>query len=752
MFEFLFKYPPAIFSKGKLVLLSPWPIWLFLVLILAAGAGLYWNMLRERRAVLTHARSIAIWVAQTAMIAILLLMLWHPAISVARLRPQQNVVAVLIDHSRSMGIADDGKPRLIAAEETLETQLLPELSKKFQVRIYGIGRDAVRIDQPRSLVADDNATRISDSLRHIAAEAGTMPLGAIVLLSDGGDNTGGIDRDAISQLRQLRVPVHTVGYGPDHFDKDIEIVDVAAPARALAQSRVTARVAIRQHGFAGNKVTLSVRENGKLIAGQPVDLKPDAEQSETILFNVGEAGAHSFQIGITPVAGEQNTQNNSVVRLVNVGQKKMRVLYVEGEPRWEYKFIRRALEDDPSIEVVSMLRTTQNKIYRQGIANPGELEAGFPAKAEELFKYDGLIIGSVEANYFSNDAQRMIRDFADKRGGGVLFLAGRFALADGGYAATPMAEMMPLRFSGEKTWSRNFADITLTDAGRENVITRIEEDRAKNLERWKKMPQVANYAVMGTTKPGAVVLMNVAEPGHRPTPLLTIQNYGRGRVGLFATAGSWRWKMLQDHADKSHATYWSQLLRWLVTETPGEVVSSTPKQVLPDDTHVPLRVSVRDRNYDTVSGATVQTAITRPDGNAEVVDLKPDPLEPGTYTGEYTAEKPGTYIAETSARQTLNNVKTEYGSDTLTFRREDGVAENFGAAQNKDLLEKLSSDTGGNYYTPATAKRLPDEVAVSEAGITGHDNLDIWDMPILFLLVILIRGGEWILRRKWGVV
>ena len=80
------------------------------------------------------------------------------------------------------------------------------------------------------------------------------------------------------------------------------------------------------------------------------------------------------------------------------------------------------------------------------------------------------------------------------------------------------------------------------------------------------------------------------------------------------------------------------------------------------------------------------------------------------------------------------------------------MAENFGAAQNSDLLEKLSSDTGGNYYTPANAKKLPGEVAVSEAGITAHDNLDIWDMPILFLLVILIRGGEWLLRRKWGVV
>jgi uncharacterized membrane protein len=747
MFEFLFKYPPAIFSKGKLVLLSPWPVWVMLVILAVAAAALFWNM-RQRRAFLSNTRSTVIWLGQTALLALVLWMLWHPAISVARLRPQQNVVAVLVDHSRSMGIADDGKPRLQNAQELLDGQMLPDLSKRFQVRLYGFGRDAVRVDRARTLAANDNATRIGDSLKHIAAEAGTMPLGAIVVMSDGGDNTGGVDRDTIAQLRQLHIPVHTVGFGPDHFAKDIEIVDVAAPARALAQSRLSARVAIRQHGYAGSKVKLTVRENGNAINQQEMVLKPDGEQSETILFNAGAAGAHSFQIGIEPLEGEQNKQNNSVIRLVNVAQKKMRVLYVEGEPRWEYKFIRRALEDDPSIEIVTILRTTQNKIYRQGTVDSHELENGFPLKAEELFKYDGLIIGSVEANYFSNDQQSMIRDFADRRGGGVLFLAGRFALSDGGYAKTPMAEMMPLRISNDKTFSRDFATATLTDAGRESLITRLEEDREKNAARWQKMPQVANYAVLGTPKPGAVVLMNVAEAGHRPTPLLAIQNYGHGRVGVFATSGSWRWKMLQDHTDRTHAMFWSQLLRWVVTETPGQVSSSTPHQVLADDTHVPIRVSVRDKNYETVSGATVQTRVTRPDGGSDVVELKPDPLEPGVYTGDYTADKTGTYVAETTAHQD----KTDLGRDALTFRREDGVAENFGAAQNRDLLEKLSSDTGGNYYTAANARRLSGEVAVSEAGITAHDNLDIWDMPILFLLVILIRGGEWLLRRKWGVV
>jgi hypothetical protein len=170
--------------------------------------------------------------------------------------------------------------------------------------------------------------------------------------------------------------------------------------------------------------------------------------------------------------------------------------------------------------------------------------------------------------------------------------------------------------------------------------------------------------------------------------------------------------------------------------------------VISDDSHAPLRVSVRDKAYQPVSGATVRAHIARPDGNFDNVDLRPDPLEAGIYTAEYSADQAGSYVAEFTAHQD----KTDFGSDTLNFRRQDGVAENFGSAQNRDLLEKLSSDTGGNYYTPAKAKRLPSEIAVSEAGITAHDNLDIWDMPVLFLLVILVRGGEWLLRRKWGVV
>ena len=129
--------------------------------------------------------------------------------------------------------------------------------------------------------------------------------------------------------------------------------------------------------------------------------------------------------------------------------------------------------------------------------------------------------------------------------------------------------------------------------------------------------------------------------------------------------------------------------------------------------------------------------------------MKPDPLEPGTYTGEYTADKPGRMWRKLRRMQD----KTDLGRDTpdLPPRRRRGGEFRRGAEQRTAAKNWRAIPTATTTRL-RKAKRLPDEVAVSEAGITAHDNLDIWDMPILFLLVILIRGGEWLLRRKWGVV
>src|SRR3954469_3424286 len=149
MFEFLFKYPATVFSKGQFVLLSAWPAWVLLLGILAIAAALGWQMSR-RRGFLTGARPVAIWLLETLLATLVLFLLWHPAISIATLRPQQNIVSVLIDDSRSMSIREDGKTRLEQASAGLNSILEP-LRKRFQVRLYRMGKDAQRIDKTDQL-------------------------------------------------------------------------------------------------------------------------------------------------------------------------------------------------------------------------------------------------------------------------------------------------------------------------------------------------------------------------------------------------------------------------------------------------------------------------------------------------------------------------------------------------------------------------------------------------------------------------
>jgi uncharacterized membrane protein len=399
-----------------------------------------------------------------------------------------------------------------------------------------------------------------------------------------------------------------------------------------------------------------------------------------------------------------------------------------------------------------MLRTTQNKIYRQGVPDPPEpheLEDGFPSKAEDLFAYQGLIVGSVEANYFTPTQQQLIRDFVDRRGGGLLFMGGRATLSDGGYPASPLADLVPTNLpEGKGTFHRDFTGQELTPAGAQSVLCRLDEDAARNLERWKKMPQMANYQEAGDPKPGATVLLVSTPAGRRKPPLLVTENYGRGRTVLFATEGSWRWKMWLPHDDKTQPTFWQQILRYLVTDTPGQVTSSTPKSVLSDETKVPLRVEVRDKQYKPVTNAKVQARFMGPDGASATVELTPQPLEEGIYSGEWTAEKPGSYVADIIA----GREQEEIGRDVVTFRREDGVAENFHTSQNRELLEKLSNQTGGRYYTPGEASKLANEISYSEAGISTRETRDLWDMPAIFLLALAIPASEWLLRRRWGVV
>src|ERR1700732_1193416 len=297
MFEFLFKYPRAVFSKGTLVLLGAWPWWVFVLFLLAAGAGLAWlirSKLPDASTQVKNWRAGVIWLLQFALAALILLLLWQPAILGAELRPQQNIIAVLVDDSRSMSIADTGATREAQAIKALQGGVLDQLQKKFQIRIYRLDRQISRGPKLDDLKTSPPAsgTRIGDGLKQLAGEAADLPIGAVVLLSDGADNTGGVDLDTISTFRSRRIPVHTVGFGLEQTLHDVEITDAIVPPRALADSRLAAKVSFHQRGYAGQKAMLTVRDGDKALAAREITLASEGQvQNETLLFNAGPAGS-----------------------------------------------------------------------------------------------------------------------------------------------------------------------------------------------------------------------------------------------------------------------------------------------------------------------------------------------------------------------------------------------------------------------------------------------------------------------------
>ena len=210
-------------------------------------------------------RSAVVWILQSLLVCLLLFLLWQPALSIATLRPQQNIVAVVIDDSKSMATGEDGHSRKDQVLATLNGGLLNSLKSKFQVRLYRLGDHLERIESPDKLNASAPATHIGEGLKEVLADSATLPIGAVVLMSDGADNSGGIDLDTISDIKRQRIPIHTVGFGRERMAHDIEVTDVQLPARSLAKSRLEAQVTFHQWGLKGEKAQLVVRDSGKIL-------------------------------------------------------------------------------------------------------------------------------------------------------------------------------------------------------------------------------------------------------------------------------------------------------------------------------------------------------------------------------------------------------------------------------------------------------------------------------------------------------
>ncbi len=274
--------------------------------MVAAAGALGWLVMKRSQGSdrIGGVRAGFVWLLQTAMAALLLFLIWHPALSVATLKPQQNIVAVVVDDSASMGIADEGSSTRKDAElRVLNSGLVKKLQEKFQVRLYSMSDHLQRIEKLEQITGQAPVTHVGESLKQVVEDAASLPIGAVVLLSDGADTLGGIDLDTISEIRRQRIPVHTIGFGKEKMSHDIEVTDVELTPRALPDSVVGGDGPLSSAWVSGAEGPINMKQDGKVLASQEVTLKGDGvEQVEQVLFS--GSGGREDDCGFDRSSGE----------------------------------------------------------------------------------------------------------------------------------------------------------------------------------------------------------------------------------------------------------------------------------------------------------------------------------------------------------------------------------------------------------------------------------------------------------------
>jgi uncharacterized membrane protein len=741
MIEFLFKYPEQAFKDSEFVLASGWPLWLMFfmlgVCLVLVGGVLLW-----KRASLRWWQLASLGTLQILMLALALFVLWQPALVNERLLPGENTVAILLDTSGSMAFTDGSSTRMAQAQQLLTPAALEELSANYNILPYSFDAEARPLPDFSQLPEPGVASNIGTSLVQTLREASTSSLGAVILISDGADNSGNLTPAELSEIASFGVPVHTIGIGRESIAEDLELEEVLLPGKALPGTTLSARVSIRHD--AGGTARIKVYDGDTFLSTTEVELDP--AQSSTLAFidiDVEDPGQLDLRFTLDPINNERNLVNNTRASVVDVPEGRYRILYVEGEPRWEYKFMQRALSEDPSIQLSTLLKVTPNKYYRQGIDSPEELADGFPSERHELFAYDALIIGSMNVAEFTAAQQQLIRDFVSERGGSLMMIAGRSGLGLGGWGESVVSEVLPSRLSSsDAAFTRQKAPVVLTEIGRTAPMLKLSDSDSENAQLWSELPEVADYQRLGPLRPAASTLLEVRVDG-RNLPLLVGQPYGRGQSLILATGGTWRWQMSLPLEDMRHETFWRQLARHLVANSPRPFELSATV----DNEDIVVRAELRDPADEANQGLNITAVVSSDTGELLNLELLPAPGQAGVFQARFAPAGSGLYNVEAITRK-----GEELVSAVRTATRFEQGQESFNIRQNRALLERVSEETGGEYWTPAQFGEMSRAISYSTAGITERQLSYLWDAPFFFMLLLLLKTCEWLLRRRWRVI
>lgn len=721
-----------------------------------------------------------------------------------RARPGANLFALAADNSQSLRIRDPGAPA--DRGERLREWLQPApngwqalLEENYEVRRFLFD---TRLQATRDFGELDfagSATALDSALRSLRERFNGRPLAGVLLFTDG----NATDLRTVPNLSGLP-PVYPVILGGAGAILDVAVQDWQVTQTIFEDAPVQVQAGVRAAGYRGAAIQARLLDaSGKIAAtAEQVPRRDDEVLAFRFQLRPTQPGLCFYRLeageksALLPAGGlaqgaEPTLANNRAVVVVDRPRGPYRVLYVSGRPNWEYKFLNRALQEDPELELVGLIRVanrepkfnflgrageTSNPLFRgfgeQGREEAGrydqpvlvrlntrdelELRAGFPGKAEELYAYHAVIVDDLEAAFFTPDQALLLQKFVSERGGGFLMLGGMESFQQGHYLRTPIGDMLPVYLDRvEATNAPASLHLDLTREGWLQPWARLRDNEADEKARLRDMPAFQVMNRVREVKPGASVVASARDEAGHTYPALVVQRFGRGRSAAFTIGDVWRWGMRNPSLHKDMDKAWRQLMRSLVVDVPARVELEAAGATNGPPGSVQLQVRVRDAKFQAMDDATVNLEVqqvmdTEGGGSTNSIRLRAEPSsrEPGLYEASYYPRAAGGYRATALV---ANPNGTELGRAEAGFTS-DRAAEEFRSVNpNTALLEAIAKATGGEVVEAGRLAAFARALPQRRAPVMEAWSFPLWHTPAMFAFALACLLAEWGLRRWKGL-
>jgi uncharacterized membrane protein len=739
---------------------------------------------------------VAAAVIKLSAVGLLFLCLLQPLLQTKRPRPGANLFLVVGDASRSITVVDPATDA--RRSEQLngilqdDSDWMVRLGQDFDVRRYTFNSRLKSVADFKEMEFVEYGSTVASTLETIRARYADRPVAGVLFVTDGNATDHGLPKN-IEKLP----PVYPVMIGSMTAGQDISVTRVTASEANFQVAPVSVQATVVARGTNGQPlVTQVVTMDGEVLAEKTLRDYEDGKP-ENLRFRIKppEAGLSFFRVQsylrsdmgdekVEPTeetSDEVTLENNHRLFLVDRGGGPYRVLYVSGRPNWEFKFLRRATDEDDEVRLVGLVRISKKEakfefrghmgetsnslfrgfdeqdkeaveqfdeavILRLGVENKEELRSGFPSDAEELYSFDAIIMDDIESKFFREDQMSLLQEFVSSRGGGLLMLGGQESFVRGGYSRTPIGELLPVYLDDREQESGTDYRFELTRDGWLQPWVRLRDQRDAEQIRLKQMPTFSVYNPVSGVKPGATVLALATPAGFdSKRPALVSQRFGKGRAAALMLGDLWRWGMQRKDTESDDLeNAWRQIVRWLVADVPKRVELAL-KNAAGDA--VEVMVTVRNNRFEPEDNAKLEITLVGPDNSEIKMDAQPSEF-PGQYQTRFVPHENGHYRVKVVA----TDVDDEPIGDREGGWVSQPAADEFRSlTPNEELLQTLASSTGGEVVPAAQLERFVASLSTRKVPVMESFKSPLWQQIPVFLLAIILLVGEWALRRTYGM-